>query len=257
MTGVPILCYHAVSDDTGGPLAPWAMAPGRFVEHLDALADAGYRPVALDDLVTAVHDRNEPAPDDAVALTFDDGYADVAENVWPLLAERGWPATLYLTTGPAGQTFLDRPVLDHRQVRELADAGLSIGAHGHTHVALDTVAPSVADDEIRRSRDLVAEWTGRPVTAFAYPHGFHDRQVRAAVVAAGFAHACAVKQALTSADDDRFALARIMPTGEVTGEELLVRLRSDRTPVARGGREALRTTAFRAVRRVRNRVVAA
>jgi peptidoglycan/xylan/chitin deacetylase (PgdA/CDA1 family) len=237
----PILCYHAVSADTGGPLAPWAMDPDRFDEHLDALVDAGYHAVPLDR-------RDEPG---AVVLTLDDGYDDEA---WTRLAEWGWPATLYVTTGVAGGRFHDRPMLDPGRIRELAEAGITIGAHGDTHVALDTVAPEVARDEIHRSRDLLQAWTGRVVTTFAYPHGFHDRHVRQLVVDAGFETACAVKQAISSAEDDPFALARIMPTGAVTAEQLLERLRT--APVAAGGREQLRTTAFRFVRRARHRVAA-
>jgi peptidoglycan/xylan/chitin deacetylase (PgdA/CDA1 family) len=238
---IPILCYHAVSDDPTGPLAPWSMTPQRFDEHLDALDAAGYRPVALDQ-------REEPG---AVVLTVDDGYDD---HAWTRLAERGWPATLYVTTGFTGSTFHGRPMLDRGRIRELADAGITIGAHGHTHVALDAVAPEVARDEVHRSRDLLEAWTGRPVASFAYPHGFHDRRVRELVVDAGFRSACAVKQALSSTDDDPFALARIMPTGDVTAEALIERLRT--APVASGGREQLRTTAFRLVRRARHRVAA-
>jgi peptidoglycan/xylan/chitin deacetylase (PgdA/CDA1 family) len=228
----------------------------RSGEHLAALPDAGYRPLALDDLVRWVHDGGQAVPEGALALTIDDGYADVAHEIWPRLAERGWPATLYVTTGVAGQSFHERPMLTPSQVHALSADGLAIGAHGHTHVALDTVAPDVAADEVRRSRDLLEEWTGRTVTSFAYPHGFHDRRVRRMVVDAGFASACAVKQALSSPADDRHALARIMPTGDVTAAELVDRLTSLRTPVAVGGREQLRTTAYRVVRRARQKVAA-
>jgi peptidoglycan/xylan/chitin deacetylase (PgdA/CDA1 family) len=249
---IPVLCYHAVDDDVAGPLAPWAMTPARFTEHLDALAHAGHRPVPLDRLLVEVHDLGLPPPPGAVVLTVDDGYADVAETVAPLLAARSWPATVFVSTG-VGPRFCDRAMLDPGAVRDLAAAGLTVGAHGHTHVALDTVDPARADDEIRRSRDLLQEWTGAAVDTFAYPHGFHDRRVRQLVVDAGFTGACAVKQALSSTEDDRFALARIMPTGEVTGADLVARLRHPRTPVARGGRERLRTTAHRHVRRLRSR----
>lgn len=251
MSPVPILCFHAVSEDTRGSLAPWVTTPRRFDQHLDALAGAGYRPVPLARLVAAVHDRGEAAAEDAVVLTFDDGFADFAEAVWPRLVDRGWPATLYVSTGRVGGRFHDRPMLDRRQVGELADAGVEIGAHGHGHLPLDTLAPAAARTDIERSRDLLQDWTGRAVPSFAYPHGFHDRRTRGLVVEAGFTSACAVKQALSASEDDRFALARIMPTGERTAEELLARLRSPRTPVARGGRERLRTTAHRYLRRAR------
>jgi peptidoglycan/xylan/chitin deacetylase (PgdA/CDA1 family) len=254
---VPILCLHAVDTDTAGPLAPWVMTPERLDEHLDALADAGYRPKPLDEVVTQLLDGDGFVSTDTIVLTIDDGYADVADVVWPRLKARGWPATLYVTTARVGGTFLERAMLSRDRLVDLADDGLDIGAHGHTHVALDTIAPAQARDEIVRSRELLRDWTGQPVPSFAYPHGFHDRRVRSEVVRAGFHHACAVKQALSSADDDRFALARIMPTGDVTADELVARLRSPKTPVADGGREALRTTAYRYVRRARRRQAAA
>lgn len=251
MTAVPILCFHAVDPDSSGPLAPWAMTPARFDEHLDAIAAAGFRPLALDDLVQRVHGQHQAVPEGALVLTIDDGYADVAEALWPRLLDRGWPATLYVSTGLVGRRFLDRPTLDRGQVVDLAASGLAIGAHGHRHLALDAVDPATADDEIRRSRDLLQDWTGHPVTSFAYPHGFHDRRTRQLVVAAGFDHACAVKQALSSSADDRFALSRLMPTGDETATDLQARLRGHRTPTADGGRERLRTTAHRYVRRAR------
>ncbi|HYF45292.1 MAG TPA: polysaccharide deacetylase family protein, partial [Acidimicrobiales bacterium] len=211
MTAIPILCLHAVSEDTGGPLAPWAMTPTRLDEHLDAIAEAGYRPLPLDVLVARVHHRMGSVPPGAMAITIDDGYADVVGVIWPRLVARGWPATLFVSTAFAGGHFLERPMLSRQEVADLAADGLGIGAHGHRHIALDAVAPEVARADIVRSRDLLEDWLGRRITEFAYPHGFHSRRTKIEVRAAGFTSACAVKQALSSPTDDPFALARVMP----------------------------------------------
>lgn len=256
MTVIPILCLHAVSEDTGGPLAPWVMTPTRLDEHLAAIAAAGYRPLPLDVLVARVHHRMGSVPPGAMAITIDDGYADVGGVIWPRLVDRGWPATLFVSTAYEGGHFLGRPMLTRHEVADLAADGLGIGAHGHRHVALDAVAPDVARADIVRSRDLLEDWLGRRVTEFAYPHGFHSGRTKAAVRAAGFTSACAVKQALSSPTDDPFALARIMPTGDVTAEQLVERLRSPRTPVSTGDRQALRTRAYRYVRRFRQEAAA-
>ena len=134
-------------------------------------------------------------------------------------------------------------------LEELAEVGTQDGLN---LVAL--VDRSV--EELEGPVGNLEDWTGAPVTSFAYPHGFHDRRVRDLVVDAGFTSACAVKQALSSPTDDPFALARIMPTGDVTAEELVDRLRSPRTPVSTGDRQALRTRAYRYVRRFRQEVAA-
>ena len=100
---------------------------------------------------------------------MDDGYADVADTIWPRLADRGWPATLFVTTGLVGASFLDRRMLSRDQLVDLAADGLALGAHGHRHLALDAVDRAVARDEIHRSRDLLAGWTGRPVSHLRLP----------------------------------------------------------------------------------------
>ncbi len=248
-----ILCHHAVDPDVGGPLAPWAVDPGRYEEHLDAVAATGMTVAALEDVVTATFDEGRALSGPTVVLTVDDGYADVVEHLWPRLQARGWPLTLYVTTAPVGATYRDRPMLDRGQVAELSAEGVAIGAHGHRHLALDVLTPAEADDEVRRSRDLLEDWTGRAVRTFAYPHGHHDRATRDLVAAAGFHSACAVKQALSSPGDDRFALARLMPSAHTSGAHLARLLTSPTTPVARGQGERLRTRAHRRLRRARHR----
>jgi peptidoglycan/xylan/chitin deacetylase (PgdA/CDA1 family) len=58
--------------------------------------------VPLEDALVRLS-RGEPLPPRAVALTFDDGYADVVDVVAPLLLRRRLPATFFLCPG-----FLDR-----------------------------------------------------------------------------------------------------------------------------------------------------
>ena len=73
--------------------------PSRFKEHLNYLR----RHYAVVDLDTIVSGR---APDRAVAITFDDGYASVYENAFPLLRENGLPATIYLISSVVGNETL-------------------------------------------------------------------------------------------------------------------------------------------------------
>ena len=66
---------------------------------------------------------------------------------------------------------------------------------------------------MRRARSAtraaqLEEHLGSSVATFAYPHGDHGRRVRAAVIAAGFSSAAAVKNALSHRGDDPFAIAR-------------------------------------------------
>ncbi|MFD5634958.1 polysaccharide deacetylase family protein [Streptomyces sp. NPDC127077] len=98
MSVVPVFLYHAVSDDSPPWLAEFTVSPGTFVEHLDMIADSGLRVIPLRRLVAALL-GGPSVPARSAVLTFDDGYADFASTVAPLLAARGLPSTLYVTTG--------------------------------------------------------------------------------------------------------------------------------------------------------------
>lgn len=73
--------------------------PSRFKEHLRYLGKH-YNFVDVDTLVSG------HAPDNAVAITFDDGYASVYKNAFPLLRAHKVPATVYLISSTVGNQTL-------------------------------------------------------------------------------------------------------------------------------------------------------
>lgn len=95
-----ILCYHRVADLACNPFET-AVTPAQFEEHLRAIRSVA-TPVPLDRLVASLRDGRMPHR--AVALTFDDGYADLAEAALPLLQKYDTPATMFLVSGALGQS---------------------------------------------------------------------------------------------------------------------------------------------------------
>ena len=94
-----ILGYHRVAEEEHDPLQ--LCTPASVLErHLQAIRRYG-RPVRLLDLVAAAG-SGRPTPG-AVAVTFDDGYADVLSAAKPLLERYEIPATVFAVTG-----YLDR-----------------------------------------------------------------------------------------------------------------------------------------------------
>jgi peptidoglycan/xylan/chitin deacetylase (PgdA/CDA1 family) len=108
--------YHRVSKLS---LDPWALAvsPQNFEAQMRALHHSRLV-LSLPDFVARLAEKR--LPDNAVAITFDDGYADNLKFAKPVLARYGLPATLFLTTGDwlrGGMLWWDelaRLILDHR-----------------------------------------------------------------------------------------------------------------------------------------------
>ena len=98
-TELPILLmYHRVADLA---IDPWLLAvtPKHFAVQLAALKEE--RDVVPLSWLTAQLKEGK-TPRRAVAITFDDGYADVLLNAKPMLEKQGCPATVFLTTGLLG-----------------------------------------------------------------------------------------------------------------------------------------------------------
>ena len=187
------LCYHGLgaetqADDPNGLMTP----PDLFADHLDALLEAGYRLVGVDELWSEVA-RGEA--DGLGAITFDDGLADSMHTAARLCAERGVTATLFLAPGLFGGDHPDLPpgrrILRADELAALEQAGCEIGAHSHGHVALPSLDPAAQRHELRRSREELEVLLDHPVTSMAYPYGLHDATTRALAAEAGYRIACA------------------------------------------------------------------
>jgi peptidoglycan/xylan/chitin deacetylase (PgdA/CDA1 family) len=96
------------------------------------------------------------------------------------------------------------------EVRAIVSDGLvSIGAHTVTHPVLASLGAAARHREIAESKRACEALAGAPVTAFAYPYGDSNVEVREAVKAAGFIFACAAGGGPVKASSGIFALPRV------------------------------------------------
>ncbi len=99
--GAVILGYHRVSDSRWDPLN-LAISRKNFRSQLEVIADR-YSPVSLDTLMTMKWQGKSLRGH--VAITFDDGCEDFVRNAMPELVAHKIPATIFVTTGYAGELF--------------------------------------------------------------------------------------------------------------------------------------------------------
>lgn len=110
-------------------------------------------------------------------------------------------------------------VMTRTDLRELAAAGMAIGAHSLTHPVLSEQAPDLARAEIVESRDLLESVLGHRVWAFAYPFGGRDSvspQVFAIVREANFAAAFTNVGGGFGAEFPVYAIPRVHVNADMT-----------------------------------------
>ncbi|MCX5391101.1 polysaccharide deacetylase family protein [Streptomyces sp. NBC_00094] len=212
-TRIPVLLYHAVMEDPPDWIAEFTVTPTEFAAQLDAIVASGRTPVTVGTLAAHLA-SGAPLPDRPVAVTFDDGFADLVGPTAEALAARDLPATAYLTTGAItrGRPCLlpPAPMMTLGQAPRLEEYGMEVGAHTATHAQLDTLAPAVLRRELRESKAVLEDTLGHEVRHLAYPHGYNSPAVRRAAEAAGYTSAVAVRHALSSASDEVYRIARLI-----------------------------------------------
>ena len=181
---------------------------------MDYLASEDYRVV---DVVTAANLLEAgTVPPKTVALSFDDGYLDVAVHGLPILDERGFRATIFVapavTEGTASFTWYRRqpPLLAWDDIVALdRQATLNFEAHSLTHPNLPALSEGAAREEIAGSKLALEARLGRPVQAFSYPTGLFGAREQRLVREAGFRIAVSCEPgANDSGTTDRLALRR-------------------------------------------------
>lgn len=239
---VPILLYH---DVTPHPRDPFAVTPEVFSRHMGLVAASGRTPLTVDAYAAGLLAGGAGLPARPVLVTFDDGYREFGLAVDAMAAAGVDAATLYLTT-----SYVQRPDgLPWADLQALPE-WVQVGAHSHTHPQLDLLASAELDAEIRSPRTEIEQRLGRPCRSFAYPHGFHGKRVRRAVVEAGYASAAGVKNALSHPADDVYGLSRVTITQETADPVVEALLDGEGWPLG-WRREQWRTKGFRAYRRLR------
>jgi peptidoglycan/xylan/chitin deacetylase (PgdA/CDA1 family) len=252
-TPVPILMYHAIAAEPNEATRELSVAPEAFAEQLAVLGELGFTPVDTAHLAARWR-SGRPLPARPVLITFDDGYEGVHRHALPVLAEHGFAATLFVSTGWIRGAYdtgggLDT-MLDWDQIRELAAARVEIGGHSHTHPQLDQLDDATLRHELIQCKEIVADELGTVPASFAYPYGYSSRRVRQAVRETGYGQALAVGNGLARRRQGPYAMQRVT-VRRSTGIEEFERLVQGRAIARNFARDRALTKGYALVRRAR------
>lgn len=211
---VSILCYHSISDD----VAVTTVALETFEMHLAALKKAGYTFVSLSSVIAWYDGEKEGAslPQKAIALTFDDGYADFKTTALPILEAYNAPATLFVAGDrDAYRTQLGTKLsmlVDTDIIGLEAHPLVEVGWHTKTHPHLPQLSETKVIEECAPPT---------PMRFFAYPGGNYSDGAIRAVRDAGFLAAFSIKRDLVRRDKSRWLLPRIVVLKHDTARDVV------------------------------------
>jgi peptidoglycan/xylan/chitin deacetylase (PgdA/CDA1 family)/glycosyltransferase involved in cell wall biosynthesis len=229
--GVPILMYHAFAKP-GEPASRYVIPVTQFDRQMGWLKRLNYHVLSLEEFLKYRHQCKLP-PHRSVVLTFDDGYAEFATHIHPILRRYDFPATIFLVSTKIGgwndwtedETLNGRQLLSWAEIKEIVFQGINFGAHTRTHHILTDVSIEQGCDEIAGSKADLERALQTSITTFAYPYGEFDEQVQAFVEQAGFLGGCSAESGFNNWAIPQTALRRIEIEGTWSILRFLLTLR--------------------------------
>lgn len=161
-----VLMYHGLYRDAADLTRidpedrPYAVSVDDFAQQL----------AVLDQYTTGLL-QPQSSEKPQIVVTFDDGHVSNYDRAFPLLAERGINACFFVTSD-----FIDdrQHFCSSSQLREMADAGMVIGAHGKTHRFFAELAATDALEELTVSKEFLQDATGHSVETMSFPGGRYN-----------------------------------------------------------------------------------
>lgn len=183
-----ILAYHGVVKNTPDL---YEVRADIFSDQMLILKDEGYHVLHLRQAVKNLY--NGQIAGKTVVITFDDAHESILENAVPVLQKFGFPATIFVPTGLAGEKEhfskddeIGNRIMDWSQLKSLVDVGICVDSHSVSHPDLRTLNQKALNYEIQESYISLVNQFGKRDYFFAYPFGLFDRNIRNSIAESKF-----------------------------------------------------------------------
>lgn len=181
----PILRRRGISGAffaTSGPIRDHELLDVHIIQHLVARLDPSEMEKRLEETIKRVATDEAKTllnPDAAEVARVYHYEPDVRTRRTKYILNFGLPQALQrkVTLEIFNDVFGDATAfartfyLNPEQLRLMADGGMVIGSHGHRHLPMSRCNRAQKKEELLLSRNLLKEWTGRPIETFCFPWG--------------------------------------------------------------------------------------
>ena len=134
VSGIPVLMYHRVWQGISDGLT---ITPENIKEHWTYLKNEGYHPLGLTEFIQIVKEGKK-YPKKSILISFDDGYKNNLQYVYPLLREMGWQAVFFIVCDTLDNTATKEhdPInakMTVEELKQLDPSVVQLALHGYHH----------------------------------------------------------------------------------------------------------------------------
>lgn len=224
---VAVLMYHDIDPiKQGGDI----ITPALFASQLDYLRSKDMNFISLEQFRLFM--KGGKVPDNAVLVTFDDGYENFYTTAYPIMKERHIPGVSFVITGDFSKgALVATPHMTKAEIKNMTSSDPNMEVQAHTdklhYKTSDTTdaltAPLVKDgvtethehylarieNDLRRCVEALRPLTPHVINTFAYPYGLHTPEVEKVAQNVGIRYAFTTELGLVTRDTDLMTIPRI------------------------------------------------
>jgi poly-beta-1,6-N-acetyl-D-glucosamine N-deacetylase len=209
-----VLSYHEIAYKGETLDSTYTVTPENFAHQMEWLSTHGYHFISVNDIIN-YRKHIKALPDNAVLITFDDGYHSVYENAFPVIKKYKIPTVIALVgswlnskdkVNFSGQIIDRNKFLSQKEIKEMVASGLvEIGSHSydlhhgvlgnpqgnmepgvttriynpnmHTYEDAATYEKRITQD-LLENNNFLEKYTGQKPRVMVWPYGHYNKEVR-------------------------------------------------------------------------------
>ncbi|QAA30970.1 polysaccharide deacetylase family protein [Clostridium manihotivorum] len=198
--GIPVLCYHEINNNKGSDLS---LDTTTFAAEMKYLKDNGYFTLTMDELYSYMKEGKE-IPEKSVVLTFDNGYSSTYTNVFPVLKDLNFKATIFVLS----DSINTDNYLSTAQIKELSNNGLDVAVHIGDNSNISKLSLDKQLSTLKQSKQSLEGIINKGINFVSYGYSNPTENTKKATEQAGFKMAFNIQNSLADKKDNIFNLDR-------------------------------------------------
>jgi peptidoglycan/xylan/chitin deacetylase (PgdA/CDA1 family) len=173
--GLPILMYHKITPDENSFLSVSVL---KLKQHFNYLQQNDYRTIHFSEFLE-IQKSGQKIPPKTIILTFDDAYLNNYVNLYPLLKQYKFKASImlpvhYIGKSSAWDSIADE-IMNYEQLKELDSELVEFGLHSYAHFNYRHASIEESEKDIIQAISELNNNNLKFTEVLVYPYGGFPR----------------------------------------------------------------------------------
>jgi len=182
-----------------------------FQKQIEYMTGNNFQLLTMDDAILYMKRKKRVDNGRPISITFDNGYQEFYENVFPIITQKQYPATILISPSKVGRsTTMGTTKVDYMSwgtLKELRRNGIIIGAYEDAAWNINDIPGDVVREHIVEYKKIIEDRLGEEVRYFGVKEGVPGPAIRDLLVTEGYD--AFLTECPTHRKPDLYAIGRI------------------------------------------------